>query len=507
MGDHHKKVLRNYLKSHQSKSGIGDTEGNADERSQNPNLIDKFEGLKVLKTPVKAKSKSPVSAKTPIQMQLPRKFTASRKASIDDMPDEVLLYIFGFLPANDLLTSASVCRRWLKLSNDDVLWQELYMKYGQLKKHESVEVQLKVHGDIRWKRECIRRCIEKRNSRLKLLLKKKSNYTLLPADTKKVIEKLGIRWQLVLTDSDKNEHFFDQSDVYHFQTSVTVRWYSLEFPPIKSLYQAAIYALAPLFFHKDGSAVSNSPCQRSLLLKVRLDGGFTKEQMGADERVSLHSLRGGLILGTWKDGGDLAFLSQCLHCAHLIQKCLRGSSDSIYLPLLKKPPMDDIDPQYGLHDYTCIVELRNQRAAQWSQQFRFLHTSKSDLNDGFAKLVLIRDDVMEDHSSTIKKLSLPWKTEIFKGIVQDLCIMDLTLHDEFKETMWTVSSPVAIYESDDHKVDFTYDGPAYHIKHSDDIGHVILRLIWIEDREVFMVTKGELYLSCKAINDWFSTRY
>ncbi|XP_071957381.1 F-box only protein 15-like [Antedon mediterranea] len=511
MGEHHKKVLQQYLRSHQSKSKTHDGEHSSSYRPNAGDSIDrttttlneKFKWMKVSKT----ESSTSAPRNTALRKTLPRIPVARRKLKIDDLPDEILLIIFEFLPANDLLVSASVCRRWLKLSNDDILWQGLYIKYGQLKRNESVDVQLKCHGGIRWKRECIRRCIEKRNSRLKLLLKKINNYTLLPGETKKVIEKLGIKWQLVLTDSDKNEHIIDQSDVSHFLTSITVRWYSLEFPPIRNIRQVAIYAIAPVFFHKNGSPVVNSPCQRSLLLKSNPQTILKGQEIGGDDRVSLYYVQGGPLLAVWKEDGDLAFVSQSFHCSHLIQRCLHGSSESIHRPILKKPPVDDIDPQYGLHDYTCVVELRNQRAAHWNQQFTFLHTCKTKIVDGMAKLVLIREDKATDHSATSKKLSLPWKTEIFKGIIQNVCIMDVTLHDEFKEVMWTVSSPVVIAETEDHKVDFTYDGPEYHITYNDETGHVMLRLIWIEDRDIFLITKAELNLSCKAINQWFKTKY
>ncbi|XP_046997250.1 F-box/LRR-repeat protein fbxl-1-like [Schistocerca americana] len=44
---------------------------------------------------------------------------------MDSLPDEILLHIFSYLNMKDLVFSAQyVCRRWLRVSRDDALWQD-----------------------------------------------------------------------------------------------------------------------------------------------------------------------------------------------------------------------------------------------------------------------------------------------------------------------------------------------------------------------------------------------
>lgn len=45
--------------------------------------------------------------------------------SWDELPDELLLAIFAYLPLNDLLKVSMICKRWHRLSFDESLWQTL----------------------------------------------------------------------------------------------------------------------------------------------------------------------------------------------------------------------------------------------------------------------------------------------------------------------------------------------------------------------------------------------
>ena len=57
---------------------------------------------------------------------------------------------------------------------------------------------------------------------------------------------------------------------------------------------------------------------------------------------------------------------------------------------------------------------------------------------GSAVLTLISPDAYFRHSPTPKKMTLPWKTDLFKGILHHLCMLDLTLLDEESNPVWTV---------------------------------------------------------------------
>jgi hypothetical protein len=53
----------------------------------------------------------------------------STVTSIKQLPDELLLHIFSFLQALDLLEVELTCHRWKNLANDETLWKELGRKH------------------------------------------------------------------------------------------------------------------------------------------------------------------------------------------------------------------------------------------------------------------------------------------------------------------------------------------------------------------------------------------
>jgi hypothetical protein len=49
--------------------------------------------------------------------------------SIEQLPDELLLHIFSFLQASDLLEVELTCHQWKNLAEEETLWQSLYQQY------------------------------------------------------------------------------------------------------------------------------------------------------------------------------------------------------------------------------------------------------------------------------------------------------------------------------------------------------------------------------------------
>ncbi|XP_077983284.1 F-box only protein 15-like [Glandiceps talaboti] len=523
----HKEHLHSYLQSHKSPSknrsesnkkettlpsnnSFSACAGRIGERSQSSLSNHKTTSEKPSQ-PKQHNKPSPLKSgrKVPSCVSLTR-----RKATIESLPSELILKVFSYLGPNDLLLCAGVCKKWLKLSNDNFLWKKLYQIYVvnvQKKKKGKVCVDVSGDGNLKeWKAECIKRCVNVRNGRVQTLLKKIHPYTGLPSHTQQTLQKLGVVWQLVLTDRNGQEYIIAHSDVFFFPMSATIRWYSLNIPPLTSLKRLTFYGLAPVFYGDDGNALKNSPCQRSLLLQQDFDWSRWSSQHtpdGQDNTVNIYVLTHGLMLATWKEGSELAFVSLCLHNHHLIQRSTMGTSNNIYIPKVQKPPLDDVDTQYGLHGYSCTIELRHQRAVYWGQQFKQLHCDKQNLVGRHARLVPIRSDVTYDHSYTNKKINLPWKTDVFKGIVQDMCILDVTVLDDQNTPMWCLSSPVKLKPSTEANVNFHYEGESYFIDYDNDIGRVHIQLIWDEERQQYAIVSAVLDISLTAINTWFGTKY
>ncbi|BBI16240.1 F-box protein [Neochlamydia sp. S13] len=63
----------------------------------------------------------------------------STVTSIKQLPNELLLHIFSFLQALDLLEVELTCHRWKNLAEDKILWKNLYPKHLKIYWHERWE--------------------------------------------------------------------------------------------------------------------------------------------------------------------------------------------------------------------------------------------------------------------------------------------------------------------------------------------------------------------------------
>jgi F-box-like len=53
------------------------------------------------------------------------KESSENAIAIADLPEEILLTIFSFLPANTLMTMQCVCKLFTQLARDNFLWKKL----------------------------------------------------------------------------------------------------------------------------------------------------------------------------------------------------------------------------------------------------------------------------------------------------------------------------------------------------------------------------------------------
>ncbi|XP_064599123.1 F-box only protein 15-like [Liolophura sinensis] len=430
------------------------------------------------------------------------------RTTIDHLPDEVLYKIFSFFGAHHLLLTARVCKRWNILANDNLLWAEIFKTYAPNKKKDTTLEPENIPFSF-WKSQCIKRCSDQRNKDAFRHLRKLHPYTGLPRETNKILERCGIQWVLVLQDSRGEQHEMRACGNFPFCMSSLVRWYSLQSPSLREIRKIQVYSINPLFFER-GRAVANSPYQRSLLLELELKWDSwvrTNSPTSSDDLVNLYLLPQGVMLATWKGDGELAFVAACLHHHQLVQRCLYGTRQSAFIPTLPKPVFDDVDKTYGLHDYSCTMELHHQRQSIWNQQFRRLHCKRENLVGGYAFFDLIRPDYSSDHSIISQKIVLPWKTDAFKGRLENVTILDMTILDEQGHPFWCLSSPVSLQStSEGLSFDYSSDGCCC-IKYVEPKGKVVMELNWSPDREQYFVTRLLVAVSLQAINDWFGTLY
>ncbi|XP_041376319.1 F-box only protein 15-like [Gigantopelta aegis] len=434
------------------------------------------------------------------------------KATIDHLPDEILLKIFRYLEAHSLLRAASVCHHWQGIANDNFLWEEIFRHYASKLPGIKVTKIPEKPPLSYWKQLCIKRCSEQRNKSAFHMLRAIYPYTGLPRHTEKALKKAGVYFQLSLLDRDGVEHLSMTKDVFYHTMTVTVRWHSLtNVAPLTRIKKIQVLACNPLFFETNGSAVPNSPYQRSLLLEDDISWRSWIEKNPAlvsDDLVSLHRLPSGLVIATWKDGGELAFVTVGFHFNHLVHRCLWGKANNIYEMPPHKVISDDIDPCYGLHHFSVTVELRNMRQPLWNQQFKTVDCKREGIRGDYASFILIRKHFTIDHVIITKNLNLPWKTELFKGILKNVAWLDIVMLDERNEVFWAVSSLIkADLQKQSKTFDFDYNGEQNLEVHlSEDKGQVFMELNQMDDGRLF-VTSLELKVKFSAIDEWFGSCY
>ncbi|KAK2559692.1 F-box only protein 15 [Acropora cervicornis] len=411
MSRHHKH-LTSYLKS--KKSGASTSQLPRD-RAQSNEVGATFSIKSAVKVPVLSRTKN---------------------LGVCWLPDEILLKIFKFLTPSELLVCAQVCHQWTTVTKESSLWKPLLPKFPKQVRN-SLTFEETQEKDFNWKEEIIKRCKNARNKEVLNLRKrkKKSPYTGLPNETSQSLKPhlLGdARWKLCITDSSGKQHWSDADSFNLFASSVCIRWYTLQLPPLSKLKMLQVFAFLPVFYHRNWTPHANR--------------GHYFERQTLMYKWSHHSK----YFSSWNLGCLLECIFQC----------------RIFVPPPHKPVQDDIDPNYGLHSYSATIELRNHLNVIWGRQYRELY--QMCIGDTYVCL----GGRGGEHGSFEKRLSLPWKTELFKDVLHVTLLLGYSL------------TPKAMENSS-----------------------LIFNSFQVEDEGQTLVTNVELRVLKTFINSWFKTSY
>jgi len=68
---------------------------------------------------------------------------------VDDIPTEIMMYIFAFVDPVGVLRSEIVSHRWREIATSDLVWKAVHMRWfgGKRAKHKEA---------ITWKQHCLR---------------------------------------------------------------------------------------------------------------------------------------------------------------------------------------------------------------------------------------------------------------------------------------------------------------------------------------------------------------
>ena len=68
----------------------------------------------------------------------------------------------------------------------------------------------------------------------------------------------GMTFELVMIDTDDREHTLGHQDVFYHTMSISIRWFSLEMPSLRSIKEVHLYSKNPLFYnHSTGKPVKD----------------------------------------------------------------------------------------------------------------------------------------------------------------------------------------------------------------------------------------------------------
>ncbi|KAJ7421337.1 F-box only protein 15 [Willisornis vidua] len=421
-----------------------------------------------------------------------------RNVCIESMPSEVLLKIFSYLDAGSLLSVGCVNKLFYDLANDNGIWLKIYSSCLQAKRTiwkmkseqtEAVPLGCAALHDKKpgyWKKEYILKQTAAVKTRVMGLVKPLDPYTGLPYKIKEAMKVSGLSWIIVLKDKNGKEYVIEKANLSLKDTSVTILWCCTNWPGLDVVSTLKLFGVMPLIPDLSKPPNKYGPHQRSLIAEYHL-ANLTESSVavGADKLVQLFSLNPGLLVGIWKILSTL-----------ITTKCSQSS------PPPNKPILDDIDPEYGLHDYSLHLDMHGRSCTYLCESFKNLFCRKGDIANGYLRLTVVSLKDNRKHLPLTGTLGLSWETDVFKGNVKDCCVMDLTLLEEFGKPFWCFSAPVYMELSSKTSGLYDYVGHIYTTDYGDSEGKVCVELVWLEETKEYVIVSLVLYVSIEKLHGY-----
>ncbi|XP_044042581.1 F-box only protein 15-like isoform X4 [Siniperca chuatsi] len=429
---------------------------------------------------------------------------------MERLPSEILIKILSYLDASSLFCISHVSKLFHQLANDDVMWHKIYMSEfaSQTWKPKSADdaalkvdpVEDRLAGH--WKKMYFRTMAGQEMNKWRRELRDISPYTGLPRQTEWVLRNLNVSWELTVRDLLGRELTLEQSRAYFFESSVVVRWSGGSFPKYHHISNIQLHGVRK---EKLKSPKVRKPGWRSLILKLDMKtqrGRF----IGKDRLIKLMHLSPGFIIGIWRGQNSVAFIMVSLHFHKLVERSLLGSPVCPYSEPVDLPPVDNSDPEFGLHGYTLHFVLHNTGTEIMSGHFRQLSCHTVQIQRGLVELKVINRTNLSQHRSLSGNIKLPWKSEALEGSVENCCIITLTLLDEFQKPFWCVSSPICIMMAK-KTLSFDYSGEHFLMEYQNSDGQVKMKLVWLKEQKQFFLISLTVYVSVFKVNKHFSRDY
>ncbi|XP_019132002.2 F-box only protein 15 [Larimichthys crocea] len=438
--------------------------------------------------------------------------TSSRENFIERLPSEILIKILSYLDSPSLFCIGHVSKLFHRLSSDDVMWHKIYnAEFGKqvwkpkwwdepALKVDPAEAEDQSAG--RWKKLYFRTVAGQEMSKWRRELTDINPYTGLPKHTERVLRSLNVSWELTVCDRFGHEKTMEQSRAYFFKSSAIVCWSNGSFPKYHHISNIQLHGVRK---EAPKSPEVRRPAWRSLILKLDMKtqpGWF----FGKDRLIKLMHLPPGFIVGIWRGQSDVAFIMVSLHLHKLVEKSLLGSPVCPYSEPADLPPVDDLDPEFGLHGYALHFVLHNTGSEIMLGHFCKLSCHTVQIQRGWVELRVINRTNLSQHRAMSGNITMPWKSDALEGSVENCCIISLTLLDEIQKPFWCVSSPIRVTmvkktPSSD------YSGEHFAMDYQNPEGQVKMSLVWLKEQKQFFLISLIIYVPVFKVNKHFSTEY
>nr|XP_054595875.1 F-box only protein 15 isoform X2 [Nothobranchius furzeri] len=240
---------------------------------------------------------------------------------------------------------------------------------------------------------------------------------------------------------------------------------------------------------------------RSLIFQLDVKTHLSRF-FGCDSLVKLYILQPGVAIGMWRGQTYVSFIWVSLHFHRLVEKSLLGSPACPYLEPLYPPPIGDLDPDLGLHNYSLHLMLHNTSKEMLVAYFSRLSCLRGKRKK-MMELRVIRRTNLSEHRSLSGRLNIPWKNNDLDGAVENCCFLSLTLVDEFQKPFWCISSPV--YTVPVPREDYGSDN--YMLLFQQPDGRAYMQLVWLEEQNQFLLIDLTISIPVHKINRRFSRTY
>ncbi|XP_030612782.1 F-box only protein 15 isoform X2 [Archocentrus centrarchus] len=416
--------------------------------------------------------------------------------------------ILSYLDTATLFRISHINKRFYHLASSNALWKKQYIAdFGKNEKCTGkrlsgmaiMEVRDQATGyNKRLYFETIGQCDKiKWMKRLELI----SSHTGLPSETERILRNLQITWELAVIDKSGCKRTLELSWCHFIETSVTLCLYGGCLPNYDQISTLQLYGVRRL------AHVGLKLVRRSLMAKLDMQTLTKNTQViGQDRLVQLKLLQPDVIIGVWRDQCSVAFIMFNLHIHRLVERSIQGSSICPYVEPMVRPPYCDTDPEYGLHGYQLHIVLHNTVCELMSRSFSQLFCHRTQITDGLIPLIAIKSKNLSQHTPLTGDITLPWRCEVLQGAVENCCIMNLTLLDEFRKPFKCVTSPVSVGLANT-TLCYDYDGEHYRIHYQDSDIQVKMMLDWMKEQKQFILISLAVYVSADYVNKHFGRNY